>query len=300
MEKLSRKIFQPTQLTNELIEGICKTNSINISDFLNTAITQYYTPQNTLLKKETEFIFERINNQEDISQKELQAVLSRCVEILKDYPIRDAKPLEQIFIHFTNSLPRVLRYDYILIVDSVQDERLHHLNNILKTLDDDFTLGTREFGERARYVFRYWDVLCSYSEIYTALATIIECENIYCTLTKFRTIELIKWLDISIQTSNLTPNRNHFKTNISLTQKYYGIRYEIIVYQTDNGYCTLSGDVEFKKMSPEIKEYYNKCSLSGSIYGNVTEDDIQKIEALEQEGRFLFCRLSNKHPKVVI
>ena len=296
MEKLGRKIFQPTTLTNELVEAVCSNRDINISDFTNLAITEYFTPKNVSLKKETEFLFNRINNHEDVSQKELQAILSRCVEILKDYPISDVRPLEQIFIHFTNTLPRVLRYDYITIVDTMQDERLHRLNDILKTLDDDFTLGTREFGERARYVFRYWNELCSYSEIYTALSTIIECENIYSKLTNFRVIDLIRWLDISIQKSELTPIKTAYPTNISLTQKYYGIRYEINVYHTDNGYCSLSGDGGFERMSPEIREYYQHIMHIRDIYGEATEDDVQEITALEREGRFLFRRLSTKRP----
>lgn len=296
MEKLSRKIFQPTTLTNELVEAVCSNGDINISDFTNLAITEYFTPKNISLKKETEFLFNRINNHEDVSQKELQAILSRCVEILKDYPISDVRPLEQIFIHFTNTLPRVLRYDYITIVDTMQDERLHRLNDILKTLDDDFTLGTREFGERARYVFRYWNELCSYSEIYTALSTIIECENIYSKLTNFRVIDLIRWLDISIQKSELTAIKTAYPTNISLTQKYYGIRYEINVYHTDNGYFSLSGDSGFERMSPEIREYYQHIMHIRDIYGEATEDDVQEITALEKEGRFLFRRLSTKRP----
>lgn len=297
MEKLARKIFQPNRLTNELIDGVCNMSNINISDFINTTIADYYTPINPFLKKEVEFIFGRINNQEDISQKELQAILSRCVEILKDYPISDVKPLEQIFIHFTNTLPRVLRYDYILIVDILQDERLHRLNDILKTVDDDFTLGTREFGERARYVFKHWEKLCTFSEIYVALATLIECENIYSPLTKFRTIDLIKWLDDSIISSNLTPDKTPFNTTISLPQKYYGIRYEVSVYQTDNGYCKLSGDVDFKHMTPQIKEYYDKYTQTCIIYGEPTEKDLQQVTALEREGRLLFRRLSNKNKK---
>ena len=98
MEKLSRKIFQPTTLTNELVEAVCSNGDINISDFTNLAITSYFTPTNVSLKKETEFLFSRISNHEDVSQQELKAVLSRCVEILKDYPISDVRPLEQIFI----------------------------------------------------------------------------------------------------------------------------------------------------------------------------------------------------------
>lgn len=297
MEKLARKIFQPTPLTNELLEGICSSGDINISQFVNTAIIEYYTPRCEALKREVEFLFERMNNHEDISQKELQATLSRAVEALKEYPISDVRPLEQIFIHFTNTLQRVLRYDYIVIVDIMQDEKLHRLNDILKTVDEDFTLGTREFGERAKYVFKHWDVLCGYSEIYSALATIIDCENIYRKLTKFRVIDLIKWLDIAIQSSKLTPIKTPFETNISLTAKYYGIRYEVSVYHTDNGYCALSGDESFERMSPEIKKYYNKYMHNDPPHGEATEDDINNIVELEKEGRFLFRRLSKKNSK---
>lgn len=295
MEKLARKIFQPNPLTNEILEGVCGNGGTNLSDFVNDAITSYFTPANEQLKKEVEFLFTRIMNREEIDDEELKTVLARCVEVLKDYPINDVKPLEQIFIHFTSKRGRVLRYDYIQIVDSLQDARLHRLNEVLKTVDEDFTLGMREFGERTRTVFAHWDELCAYSEIYTALATIIECENIYYPLDAFRTIDLIRWIDICIRKSTIEAIKTPYPTNISLTQRYFGIRHEVSVYHTDNGYCALSGDVEFEKMSPEIKEYY-KHYMNNKMPWNeeATEADLESITALEQEGRMLFRRLTNK------
>ena len=103
-------------------------------------------------------------NQEEIAPEERKATLARCVDILKNYPISDVTPLEQILIHFTNRRGRNLRYDYIQIVDRQQDEILHRLNEVLKTVDKDFTLGCHEFGERSRTIFEHWEELCSYSE----------------------------------------------------------------------------------------------------------------------------------------
>lgn len=293
MDKLSRKIFQPNILTNTLLDGVCNGRGMNLSDFVNSSITEFFTPINVALKKETDFIFSRILNQEKIEPDELKATLARCVEILKDYPIRDVKPLEEIFIHFTCKRGRVKRYDYIQIVDSLQDDILHHLNDVIKTVDGDFNLGTREFGERSRYIFSHWDELCCYSEIYTALSIIIDCENIYYPLDTFRTIDLIRCLDVNIQRSNLKPIKVPFETHITPKDRYYGIRYEISVYQTDNGYCALSGDVNFEHMSAEIKEYYNHFMRTSTPFGDVTDADIEKIIQLEQEGRHLFKRLKN-------
>lgn len=291
MEKLARKIFQPNVLTNALLEYACGKNKVNLSDFINSAIMEYLKPINPILRKETEFIFTRISNQEKIEPEELQAALARCVEMLKDYPISSAEPLEQIFIHFTTTRGHSLRYDYIQIVNDLQDYRLHRLNEIIKTVDRDFPLGTREFGERGRYVFAHWDELCEYSEVYLALSTIIECENIYYPLNEFRTIDLIKWLDLCIQESKLKPIKTPFETSISLEEKYGGISYEASTYQTDKGYCELSGDISFQHMSPEIIAYYEHYTNHHTPSTEITEDDIEKIMALEQEGRMLFKRL---------
>ena len=43
---------------------------------------------------------------------------------------------------------------------------LHHLNDVIKTVDPDYPLGTREFGERSKYIFAHWSELYQYSEIY--------------------------------------------------------------------------------------------------------------------------------------
>lgn len=299
MAKTERKIFQPIPLTAMLIEGACDKDKggTNISDFTNRAILNYYTPYNEALRKETEFIFQRIINEEEISAEELKATLARCVDILKNYPISDVTPLEQIFIHFTYKRGRRLRYDYIQIVDEQQDRILHRLNDVLKTVDEDFTYGTREFGERSRYVFEHWNELSSYSEIYTALSTIIECEDIYYPLSIFRTVDLIKWLDNAVRDSSIEPIKTPFETNISLTDRYYGISYEVSVYHTDNGYAWLSGDINFDRMPNEIREYYQKYMNKGTVYGEATEEDLREITALEREGRMLFRRLNNPNKK---
>lgn len=299
MEKPARKIFQPNSLTDKIMVGVCGNGSTRQSDFINEAIITYFMPINHQLKKEAEFLFSRISDGKEINDIELKTILANCVEILKDYPIDNAEPLEQIFIHFTCKRGRALRYDYIHIVNNLQDTRLHRLNEILKTVDDDFTLGMREFGERTKTIFAHWDKLCSYTEIYTALATIIECENIYFSLDVFRTIELIRWLDISICKSKLEAIKTPYPTNISRTQRYYGILYEISTYYTDNGYVALSNDYEFKKMSPEIKEHYERY-LNEKLpsNGEATEADLERIIASEQKGRMLFRKLIAKRSKV--
>ena len=297
MGKIARKIFQPNYLTNTLIEGACASGNIGMSDLVNHTIINYFTPKNQMLRKEIEYIFERISNHEDISQQELKAILARCVEALKDCPISDVKPLEQIFLHFTNPLRTVFRYDYILKVTPHQDKILHHLNDILRTIDKDFILGTREFGERSLYIFKHWSVLCGYSEIYTALATIIDCENIYKDITVFRAIDLINWLDAAARNSNLTALHSNFPTNITLEDRYYGIRYEITIYYTDNAYCALSGDIEFENMSPEIKAHYEKYEQLRIPYFEITEDDLQKLVEFERNARILFSRISLKYSR---
>lgn len=294
MEKLSRKIFQPDRLTNLLLDGACGKDKINLSDFMNAAITEYFTPLNDKLKSESDFIFTKIRNQDKMSTKELKSTLARCVSILKDYPISDPKALKQIFIHFTRKDGRVLRYDYIQIVDNLQDEQLHRLNDIIKTVDSDYNLGTREFGERSRYVFSHWEELYRYSEIYIELATLIDCEDIYYPLDVFRTIDLIKWLDLAISKSpNIVPIKEPFPTNISNEVRYYGIRYEIAMYYTDNGYSVLSGDSHFKNIPSEIQAYFQKFLGTRCSYANKTDGDIKTIAALEAEGRLLFKRLTS-------
>lgn len=295
MAKVDRKIFQPNALTAMLIDGSCDKDrgGANISEFTNNAIISYYTPYNTSLRKETEFIFQRIINGEQIAPEELKATLARCVDILKNYPVSDVRALEQVFIHFTYKRGRNLRYDYIQIVDEQQDRILHRLNDILATIDEDYTYGSREFGEKSRYVFAHWDELCRYSEIYTALATIIDCEDIYYPLSTFRTIDLIKWLDIAIRDSSLEAIKTPFETNLSITKRYFGILYEVSVYQTDNGYCALSGDIGFERMPNEIRHYYNKFANKETVHNEATDDDLREIAALEKESRMLFRRLVN-------
>ena len=315
MKKINRRIFQPNQLTDIMFNGACDKNKANLSDFINDIIEEYYRPLNSQLKYETELLFMKLKvarqddgleelcaengtqlqalKQETISPKELKSTLARCVEILKDYPIRDVTPLRQIFIHFTNGSGLTLRYDYINIVNSWQDEMLHHLNDVIKTVDPDYLLGTREFGERSKYIFAHWSELYQYSEIYIALATIIECEKVYYPLDAFTTISLIKQLDRAImESSNIAPVKEPFAIDISNRDRYYGIRYEITMYYTHIGYSILSGDGHCENIPSGFQAFLLKVVNINTPPDPITEDNIDAIAKLETEGRRLLKQLA--------
>ena len=298
-----------------MLNEACDKNKANLSDFINDVIEEYYRPLNSQLKYETELLFMKLKvprqddgleelcaengtqlqalKQETISPKELKSTLARCVEILKDYPIRDVTPLRQIFIHFTNGSGLTLRYDYINIVNSWQDEMLHHLNDVIKTVDPDYLLGTREFGERSKYIFAHWSELYQYSEIYIALATIIECEKIYYPLDAFTTISLIKQLDRAImESSNIAPVKEPFAINISNRDRYYGIRYEITMYYTHIGYSILSGDSYCENIPSWFQAFLLKVVNVSTPPDPITEDDIDAIAKFETEGRRLLKQLA--------
>lgn len=170
---------------------------------------------------------------------------------------------------------------------------LHHLNDVIKTVDPDYPLGTREFGERSKYIFAHWSELYQYSEIYIALATIIECEKIYYPLDAFTTISLIKQLDRAItESSNIAPVKEPFAINISNRDRYYGIRYEITMYYTHIGYSILSGDGHCENIPSWFQAFLLKVVNVSTLPDPITEDDIDAIAKLETEGRRLLKQLA--------
>ena len=170
---------------------------------------------------------------------------------------------------------------------------LHHLNDVIKTVDPDYPLGTREFGERSKYIFAHWSELYQYSEIYIALATIIECEKVYYPLDAFTTISLIKQLDRAImESSNIAPVKEPFAINISNRDRYYGIRYEITMYYTHIGYSILSGDVHCENIPSGFQAFLLKVVNINTPPDPITEDDIDAIAKLETEGRRLLKQLA--------
>lgn len=173
------------------------------------------------------------------------------------------------------------------------DEMLHHLNDVIKTVDPDYPLGTREFGERSKYIFAHWSELYQYSEIYIALATIIECEKVYYPLDAFTTISLIKQLDRAImESSNIAPVKEPFAINISNRDRYYGIRYEITMYYTHIGYSILSGDGHCENISSGFQAFLLKVVNINTPPDPITEDNIDAIAKLETEGRRLLKQLA--------
>lgn len=293
MGVIPRKIFQPNTVTSKLLENFCTNNELNISDSINIMISEFFTPKTNFLKKEVDIIFLHMKKNIKIPEEELKSALARCVDFLKDHPISDPVPLEQIFFHFITRKFHKYRYDYIQIVNDFQDLRLRHLNDILGTIDSEYNIGQREFGERSETVFKHWNELSRYSEIYPLLALLISLEDIYYPLDELRVIDLILLLDEAILNSKLEPIKTPYQTNVSLKTRYHGINYEMLVYQTDNGYVELSKDAGFDHMSKEIREYYMKIENYHTIYNQpITKKDVEDIAKIEKEGRELFKRLT--------
>lgn len=304
MNKPNRSIFQPNLITDFFLKEYSKHTHGTIGDIVNSAIYHYFTPQIHAFSSITEPLLMRIEKGDEISQDELQDALSRAVTALSKNPIGRCDTLEQIMYYFRANVAKALRFDYALIIapGTDADIKLRHLNEILKTVDRDFTLGMHELGERTSTVFENWDKLCMYPEIYTDLGLIIKHEKMYMSLDPYLTIEYIKQLENDVVNSPIDICSDEFPTNISLADKVQGLKFEILVYYSDNGYSYLSGDYGFEHMSPEIREYYS--DLNKTIR-DARDSDIKNLEEyyedlqrLEQKGRSLFTDLAKYNDEI--
>ncbi len=297
-KKPSRTIFQPKKLVATLIKKFqnCQPD-LTIGDFVNSCIENCFCPYHAELRTETQRILQKMNLGEEITQEELQNSLANAVKSLRDYPIGSYETLDQILIHFTTGLGMELRYDYVTIVDDHQDEELKRLNEILNTLDDDFNPGKREFGERASDIFRHWDKLCSYPEIYSMLATIIRCENIYIPLDEFRVLDLIMRLDYEMVNNTVEKKKEPYPTDVTLKHKIIGLRYAINVYQCDSGYAALSNDFAFENMPDDFRNYENDWVKYGASSKPYSEETLQELIEFESRGKFLLKQIYRNNIK---
>ena len=219
MDKIARRIFQPDLANNRIIEEFSRIKGISFNEFINYAIRSTAIPNFAPFRKDAQHIIELLDNNEDPLEGELKTILARSVETLKEHPIKDSFPLEKIFYYFTNPVSGHYRFDYIDRVHIDQDKTLRHLNEILYSLDSDFNLGMREFGERSRTIFRHWDRLCVFPEIYHSLSVLIECEDTYRELDECHVLYLLMLLDDAVINSSEVASSKPFEVNISLKQK---------------------------------------------------------------------------------
>lgn len=298
MTKSNRIIFQPSTLADMLIR--CYTSDTNgtMSDIVNAAIQQYYTPHNKRLAAEVQPIFYNIINGKDNTAEDLQSTLATCVETLKDYPVGDYSAIEQIMYHFRTSSGRALRYDYPLIVNVGDDEDLHRLNEVLKTVDSNYNMGCHELGERTRTIFANWDELGYYAETYTHIATIIRLENCYHELTTYRTICLIKMLDDAITDTAISKIADYYQDRVGLKERIGAKKYEILVYLADNAYAALTGDLNFN-MPEDVREYYRdlQVTIQDSRDRDTAhfEEYYEDLVRLEEKGRRIFVSLARQY-----
>lgn len=300
MAEQKRMIFQPDALTKFFIKEYTSHSNGTVGDIVNNAIHNYFIPKNEKLYREITPLLSKIKDgrEEEISAGELQGTLSRCVNILKDYPIKDYDVLDQIMSYFRTGLCRAYRYDYPLIVNEFDDQKLHRLNEILKTVDSDFNIGTRELGERTRTIFDNWDKLCGYAEIYTHIARIIALENIYQPLDVYTVLCLVKMLDTDILMLPANPIAEEFNVNVTTLDKIHGIKYEILVYLTDNGYGFLTEDYDFH-LPEEFREYYQDLRKTMQDYREQNEESLEEyyedLVRLERKGSTILTGLARKN-----
>ena len=258
--------------------------------------------ENTTLEAEYRSLLEYMRNLKGasyISPKELQTILAKCIDSLKDYPINHVEVLKNIFMYFTSKYSPLYNFDYVLTVNDSQYNHLHRLNEIIKTVDKDFSLGTRELEKCADSVFMHWNDLCSYSEIYTALATIIICTDANNALDEHLTLTLIKDLDSAIQLSALQSIKIPYETNLSLECKYTEIRSEILTYYGHGAYSYLYKKEKIEDIPEKLHDYWHRLRYKHNVEcigRKITEHDIQRLRDFEKEGRHLFQQLA-KHDK---
>ena len=289
-----RKIFQPDLLTNYLINGFA-VNRNSIGDLVNIAIKKFFTPTTPELKRLTDKLFDLLmmsGSPVEPSEEDIKHVLAEAIKCLKDHPIEDRDALAQIVLHFNNGYgTNYHEYTYICEVDNARDEILRNLNFMLKTVDDDYCCGYREFYRRADDVISHWDELCMYEETYIALSILIELADICYPIDTYRAVCLILMLDESIAKSPAIKSTVPFEISVTLKDIYSGIEYELLVYESDNGYAYLSGDHGFENMPEDIRAYYQKIYNRPKIHGEVSQEELEQIRDLEAEGRRLFSRL---------
>ncbi len=296
----TRTIFQPDKFTGTIIKSYQNSPfSESISNFVNECITDTFTPRNESLRIIFKRIYELIQRDDEVSTDEIQNALASSVEALKDYPISESYTLSQILMHFTCGKGFYQKYDYIMLVDDHSDAILHYLNATLKTVDPNYNMGKRELGERAATIFEHWEELCGYENIYIALATIIRLEKMYINLDVFRALCFIRQLDIDISRTPAEKKGKIFPTNITNAQQIQALRYEINVYQCDNGYAALSGDHGFQNMPEDFRKYERKW-LNDSKYSipeNNEDDALEILRQTEATGRRLLKEIASRKQK---
>lgn len=222
------------------------------------------------------------------SQKRMQMKLAKCVRALADTPIKEKKKLEEIFEHLNVSKERK-RYDYFQVVNEKQNNELLELNRILATLDNDFELGTRELGFRGKKAIENWDEICSYKEVYIALADIIQIEEAdgYFTWKKVR--ELKSGIAKAKKDSPAPQQDSGYPTEITEERQYAALKYEIQTYMGEKAY----GEVFREKAKNRADEYfkqYKDFHFKDESNEEITEEDMSGISDLAKMGRKAFER----------
>lgn len=257
---------------------------------LYEAIDKVYTPKNEALRKEMQKLFLRIRKGgETVYMDELREIYANCLEILKDYPIKNKLMLERIL---KQCIPRWVdkQYDYVQFVDEKRDAQLHRLNEILKTVDNDFFYGTREFYLRLFGVLDHWDKLCRYPEVYELLAAMARCnfdDHSPCDIGY--ALLTIRELDEGISKYGVEPSEEPFQTTVSLADRYDDVRHEIDMYQGVSGYIELSGARSPKQMPGIIMDYIARFEkIYSTRKEEVTEEDLDALMRFEREGLVIY------------
>ncbi len=249
-------------------------------------------PRNKHLANEVDQLFYLIEEKGTISERELQLTLAKCVGSLMDNPIKDPAPLRQILKHFIFPGGRRYRYDYVQLVDEAQDAILSKLNNVLFLIDPNYPNYMRELGERSKVIFSNWEKLCDYSDIYIALAAIIQLEQIYEHLSVYQVLLLILSLDRAIDRSSTKPTTKPFKAELSVEDQYHMHFSAIQIYQTNNAYVSLTGDSEFNRVPSDIQEYFDILMFYCRVQ-HVTQQELDKVKWLDQYGQKMFKKLKS-------
>ncbi|MEY8369601.1 hypothetical protein AALA24_12670 [Anaerovoracaceae bacterium 42-11] len=278
---IGRKIFQPTKITELLVDNHVKKFDEGVSEFINACIMDYYNPRHPFILDEFSNILNLMKQDFDFDDIFCKEVLSRVIQKLVKCPIQDCNVLKAVLWHFTCKIGRWNCYDYYnRILDEKTDKLLRHYRLVLQAIDSTYNPGRRELGDTSRAIFENWDKLCDYAETYSVLSIIVSAEDVYIPIDVYDVLLYLKKIDNAVSTSGIKRLRDFPDENsICIDQQIHALTYEVSIYYDMDAYSEVTGDRNCEKVPSEIHALWNAM-----IDGTLSAD---KFSTKEEQLNFL-------------
>ena len=192
-----RRICTTSEALDELIKGEQESTKNTFNKTVNTSLLMHFIPQfNNVLNLEANFIIQQFENGNVYSSRStsIRSSLNRCVDYMKNYPLKNKGYYELILKHFRP-------HQEYTGGNEVCIQMVDHFEQTIKDIIGDYSKANKAVYMRWGCIYtalEHWDLFYDCHEFYEVFAMLVWTTEPSIDFSLYELVNILRGLEILI------------------------------------------------------------------------------------------------------